>query len=122
MSEKFNDLIEKIEKLTVVELAELVKTLEEKFGVSAAMPAAAGGGGGAAVAEEKSTYDVVLKAVGDQKVNVIKAIKEITGLGLQESKALVDGAPKTVKAGLKKEEAEELRQKLVAVGAVVELA
>ena len=122
MSEKFNDLIEKIEKLTVVELAELVKTLEEKFGVSAVMPVAAGGGVGAAAVEEKSTFDVILKAVGDQKVNVIKAIKEATGLGLQESKALVDGAPKTVKAGLKKEEAEELRQKLAAVGAVVELA
>ena len=77
---------------------------------------------GEAAAEEKSTYDVILKAVGDQKVNVIKAIKEITGLGLQESKALVDGAPKTVKSGLKKEEAEEVRQKLAAVGAVVELA
>lgn len=122
MAEKFNDIISKIETLTVVELAELVKTLEEKFGVSAAMPAAAGGGGGAAAVEEKSTYDVILKAVGDQKVNVIKAIKEVTGLGLQESKALVDGAPKTIKAGLKKEEAEELRQKLTSVGAVVELA
>lgn len=121
--EKFADIISKIETLTVVELAELVKTLEEKFGVSAAMPAASGGGAGAAAAaEEKSTYDVVLKAVGGQKVNVIKAIKEATGLGLQESKALVDGAPKTIKAGLKKEEAEELRQKLVAVGAIVELA
>jgi len=121
--EKFNDIIEKVEKLTVVELAELVKALEEKFGVSAAMPATSGNGAGvAAAAEEKSTYDVILKAVGDQKVNVIKAIKEITGLGLQESKALVDGAPKTVKSGLKKEEAEEVRQKLAAVGAVVELA
>ena len=121
--EKFNDIIEKVEKLTVVELAELVKALEEKFGVSAAMPATSGNGAGvAAAAEEKSTYDVILKAVGDQKVNVIKAIKEITGLGLQESKALVDGAPKTVKNGLKKEEAEEVRQKLAAVGAVVELA
>jgi len=120
--EKFTDIIEKVEKLTVVELAELIKALEEKFGVSAAMPVAAGAGAGAVAAEEKSTYDVILKAVGDQKVNVIKAIKEITGLGLQESKALVDGAPKTVKAGLKKEEAEEVRQKLTAVGAVVELA
>ncbi|MCX6703046.1 MAG: 50S ribosomal protein L7/L12 [Candidatus Wolfebacteria bacterium] len=120
--EKFNDIIEKIEKLTVVELAELVKALEEKFGVSASMPAAAGAGAGAAAVEEKSTFDVILKAVGDQKVNVIKAVKEATGLGLKEAKDLVDGAPKPVKTGLKKEEAEELKKKLADVGAVVELA
>ncbi|MBI2514923.1 50S ribosomal protein L7/L12 [Candidatus Wolfebacteria bacterium] len=121
--DKFNDIIEKIEKLTVVELAELVKTLEEKFGVSATMavgaPASAEASAGK---EEKSTFDVILKAVGDQKVNVIKAVKEITGLGLKESKDLVDGAPKPIKQGLKKEDAEEIRKKLSDVGAVVELA
>lgn len=122
--DKFSDIIEKIEKLTVVELAELVKMLEEKFGVSAAMPVAVGGGaagGAAGVSEEKSTFDVILKSVGGQKVNVIKAVKEITGLGLKEAKDLVDGTPKPVKQGLKKEEAEELKKKLEGVGAVVEL-
>lgn len=123
MTEKYNDIIEKIEKLTVVELAELVKTFEEKFGVSAAMPMAAGAAGGAgAAAEEKTSFNVVLKSVGDQKINVIKAVKEATGLGLKEAKDLVDGAPKAVKEGLKKEEAEELKKKLEEVGAVVELA
>lgn len=122
--DKFNDIIEKIEKLTVVELAELVKTLEEKFGVSAsavaaATPAAAGGSTGG---EEKTSFDIILKSAGEQKINVIKVIKEITGLGLKESKDLVDGAPKPVKQGLKKEEADELKKKLEEVGAVVELA
>lgn len=121
MSEKFNDIISQIEKLTVVELAELVKTLEEKFGVSAAMPVAAGAGAVAGAAEEKSTFDVILKSVGDQKINVIKAVKEVTGIGLKEAKDLVDTAPKPVKQGLKKDEAEELKKKLEAVGAVVEL-
>ena len=118
--EKFNDIIEKIEKMTVVELADLVKTLEEKFGVSAAMPVAAGADGGAA--EEKTSFNVILKSAGDQKINVIKAVKEATGLGLKESKDIVDAAPKAVKEGLKKDEAEELKKKLEAVGAVVELA
>lgn len=118
--EKFNEIIEKIEKLTVVELAELVKVLEEKFGVSAAMPMSAGAVAGAA-AEEKTSFDVILKAVGDQKINVIKAVKEATGLGLKESKDLVDAAPKPIKQGLKKEEADELKAKLEAVGAVVEI-
>lgn len=123
MTEKYNDIIEKIEKLTVVELAELVKDFEEKFGVSAAMPMAAGAAGGAgAAAEEKTSFNVILKSVGDQKINVIKAVKEATGLGLKEAKDLVDGAPKAVKEGLKKEEAEELKKKLEEVGAVVELA
>ncbi len=120
MAEKFNKIIEEIEKMTVVELAELVKTLEEKFGVSAAMPAAAGGGA-AAAAEEKTSFNVILKAGGEQKINVIKIIKEITGLGLKESKDLVEGAPKPVKEGLKKEEADEIKQKLEAAGAIVEL-
>jgi large subunit ribosomal protein L7/L12 len=120
MAEKFNDIIEKIEKLTVVELAELVKALEEKFGVSAAM-AAAPVAGGAAVAEEKTSFNVVLKAGGEQKINVIKVVKDAAGIGLKEAKDLVEGAPKTVKEGLKKEEAEELKKKLEEVGATVEL-
>lgn len=123
--EKFKDLVEKIEKMTVLDLAELVKILEEKFGVSAA-PAAvavatpAADEGGAPV-EEKTSFSVELKAVGEQKINVIKAIKEITGLGLKEAKDLVDGAPKIVKEGVKKEEAEEIRKKLSEVGATVEI-
>lgn len=120
--EKFNEIIEKIEKLTVVELAELIKVLEEKFGVSAAMPAAAGATAGAGVtAEEKTSFDVILKSVGEQKINVIKAVKEAAGLGLKEAKDLVDAAPKPIKQGIKKEEADELKAKLEAVGAVVEI-
>ncbi|MEK7555356.1 MAG: 50S ribosomal protein L7/L12 [Patescibacteria group bacterium] len=119
--EKFKDIIEQIEKLTVVELAELVKTLEEKFGVSASAVATAGPSAGAAAAEEKTSFNVILKATGDQKINVIKAVKEATGLGLKEAKDLVDKAPKAIKEGLKKDEAEELKAKLEAVGAVVEL-
>ena len=124
MAEKFNDIIEKVEKLSVVELAELIKALEEKFGVSAAMPMASGNGAAAAgaPAEEKTSFDVILKSAGDQKVNVIKVVKEATGLGLMEAKELVNSAPKPIKTGLKKDEAEELRKKLVDVGAVVELA
>ncbi len=121
MSQKFNDIIEKIETLTVVELAELVKTLEEKFGVSASAMAVAAPAGGA-VAEEKTSFNVILKAAGDQKINVIKLVKEATGLGLKEAKDLVDGAPKPIKQNLKKEEADELKAKLEAVGATVELA
>lgn len=120
--EKFNDIIEKVEKLTVVELAELIKALEEKFGVSAAMPVAAAGGGAGAAEEEKSSFDVILKAAGDQKIAVIKAVKEATGLGLKEAKDIVDAAPKPVKQGLKKADADELKAKLEAAGAVVELA
>ena len=120
--EKFNDLIEKIEKLTVVELAELVKALEEKFGITAAMPMAAGASqGGGADANEKTSFDLILKAGGDQKINVIKIVKEVVGLGLKEAKDLVDGAPKPVKQGLKKEEAEELKKKFEEVGATVEI-
>ena len=120
--EKYNDIIQKIESLTVVEIAELVKVLEEKFGISVptifgvGTPTPAGVG-----AEEKTSFDVILKAVGDQKINVIKAVKEATGLGLKESKDLVDAAPKPIKQGLKKEEADELKAKLEAVGAVVEI-
>jgi large subunit ribosomal protein L7/L12 len=124
MEHKFSDIIEKIEKLTVVELAELVKALEEKFGVSAAMPVAAAGAvasAGGAAPEEKTTFDVILKSAGDLKVNVIKIVKEATGSGLKEAKDLVEAAPKPVKQGLKKEEAEELKKKLEEAGAVVEL-
>lgn len=122
MSEKFNDIIEKIEKLSALELSELVKALEEKFGVSAAMPvAAAGAANGGAPAEEKTSFDVILKSAGEQKINVIKVVKEAAGIGLKEAKDLVEAAPKPVKQGLKKPEAEELKQKLEAVGATVEL-
>ena len=117
------EMIEEIKKMTVVELADLVKAIEEEFGVSAvaaAAPAAAGAVAGAA--EEKSTFDVVLKEAGANKIQVIKVVRDATGLGLKEAKDLVDGAPKTVKEGASKEEAEELKAKFVEVGAVVELA
>ncbi len=119
--EKFQDIISKIESMTVIELFDLVKALEEKFGVSAAMPVVAGGGAQAGAAETKSAYNVVLKSAGEQKINVIKIVKEITGVGLKEAKDLVEAAPKPLKEGLKKEEAEEIRKKLEEVGAVVEL-
>ncbi|MEK7634610.1 MAG: 50S ribosomal protein L7/L12 [Patescibacteria group bacterium] len=123
MTEKFNDIIEKIEKMTVVELAELVKILEEKFGVSAAAMAVGGGAtaGAGEAAIEKTSFDVILKVFGEQKINVIKVVKEATGLGLKEAKDLVEGAPKPVKIGLKKEEAEELKKKLEEAGATVEI-
>ena len=113
--------ISEIEKMSVVELAELVKAMEEKFGISAAMPAGAGAAAGAVAAEEKTSFNVMLQAAGEQKINVIKVVREVTGLGLKEAKDLVDGAPKVIKEGLKKEEAEELRQKLVEAGATVEI-
>ena len=119
---KYNDIISKIESMTVVELAELVKALEEKFGITAAMPMAAGAQqGGGAVAAEKTSFDLILKAGGAQKINVIKIVKEVAGLGLKEAKDLVEGAPKPVKTGLKKEEAEELKKKFEEVGATVEI-
>lgn len=124
---KFKDLVKEIEGLSVLDLAELVKVLEKKFGVSASAPimaAAASGASlteGTAPAEEKTIFDVELKSAGDQKINVIKAIKEITGLGLKESKDLVDAAPKMIKQGLPKKEAEELKKKLEEVGAGVEI-
>ena len=118
--DKLQDIISKVETLTVVELAELIKVMEEKFGVSAAMPMAAGGAA-AGEAEEKTAWNVLLKAAGDQKINGIKAVREITGLGLKEAKDIVDAAPKVVKEGVKKEEAEEFKQKLEGVGATVEL-
>lgn len=118
----FDDLISKIESLTVVELAELVKKLEEKFGISAAAPVAAGGGAGAAAAEEKTAFNVVLKSGGASKLNVIKVVREVTTLGLKEAKDLVDGAPKTIKENVKKEEAEEIKKKITEAGgeAVIE--
>ncbi len=122
---KFKDLVKQIEELSVLDLAELVKVLEEKFGVSAAAPMMTAGampaGGGEAVAEEKTSFNVELKSAGEQKINVIKVIREITSLGLKEAKDLVDGAPKIVKENVKKEEAEEIKKKLVAAGATVEL-
>ena len=121
--EKIEKLLEEIDSLTVVELADLVKAIEEKYGVSAvaaAAPAAGAVAGGDAAAE-KSSYDVVLAEAGDQKIKVIKVVRDATGLGLKEAKELVDGAPKTVKEGVSKEEAEELKAKFAEVGAVVEL-
>ncbi len=119
--EKHKDIIEKIEKMTVVELAELVKILEEKFGVTASMPSTGGAGVAGAEVVEKTEFNVVLKVAGDQKINVIKAIREATGLGLKEAKDIADAAPKTVKEGMKKEDAEELKKKLEAAGATVAL-
>jgi large subunit ribosomal protein L7/L12 len=118
--DKFQDIIAKVEAMSVLELSELVKALEEKFGVSAAAMAVAGPAAGAAAAE-KTAWDVVLTGAGEQKINVIKIVKEATGLGLKEAKDLVDGAPKEVKKGMKKEEADELKKKLETAGATVEL-
>ncbi len=119
---KFAALVETIEKLSVIDLAELVKVLESKFGVSAAAPVMMmGGAGGAAAAEEKTSFDVELTAAGDNKINAIKAVREVTGLGLAEAKAMVDGAPKVIKAGLDKAAAEEMKKKLEAAGAKVAL-
>ena len=118
------EIMEAIEGMTVLELSELVKAMEEKFGVSAAAPvavAAAGGAAGGAAAEEKTEFDVMLTAVGDKKINVIKAVREATGLGLKEAKALVDGAPAAVKENVAKAEAEELKKKLEEAGSTVEL-
>jgi large subunit ribosomal protein L7/L12 len=124
---KFKKIVEEIEKMSVLDLAELVKILEEKFGVTAAAPmaaaapAAGGEGGEAGPAEEKTSFTVHLAAAGDQKINVIKVTKEITGLGLKEAKDLVDAAPKDLKTDVKKEEAEEIKKKLEDAGATVEL-
>ena len=121
-SEKVTKLIEDVKGLTVLELSELVKALEEEFGVSAAAPVAvAAAPGAAAPAEEKSEFNVVLASVGENKMAVIKLVKEITGLGLKESKELVEGAPKPVKENIAKAEAEEMKAKFEAAGAVVEL-
>ena len=127
-SGKFADLIKDIESLSVLELSELVKELESRFGVSASMPmavaggaAAAGDGEAEAAVEEKSKFNIELIAAGDQKINVIKTVREITGVGLKDAKDLVDAAPKTIKENVDKAEAEELKKKLEDAGATVEL-
>ncbi len=118
------EIIEAIENMSVLELAELVEELEEKFGVSAAAPvamAAAGGGDGDGEEEEQTEFDVFLAEIGQKKINVIKAVRELTGLGLKEAKAFVDEAPGNVKEGVSKEEADEMKEKLEDAGATVEL-
>ena len=122
-SEKITAIIEELKTLTVLELSELVKAVEEEFGVSAAAAVAvAAPAAGAAAVEEKTEFDVVLKEVGAEKIKVIKAVREVTGLGLAEAKAIVDGAPKTLKEAAAKEEAEEIKAKFAEVGATIELA
>jgi large subunit ribosomal protein L7/L12 len=121
---KFADLVSSIEKLSVLELSELVKVLEDKFGVSAAAPmmmGAAPAAGGAAAAEEKDEFTVELTAAGENKINVIKVVREVTGLGLKEAKDIVDGAPKAIKENAPKAEAEELKKKLEEAGGTVTL-
>lgn len=122
-SEKVLGFVEQVKELTVLELAELVKALEEEFGVSAAAPVAvaAAPAAGAAAAEEKTEFDVVLKNAGASKMGVIKIVKEMTGLGLKEAKALVDEAPKTIKEAVAKAEADEMKAKLEEAGAEIEL-
>jgi large subunit ribosomal protein L7/L12 len=122
MAANLEKIVEDLSALTVMEAADLAKLLEEKWGVSAAAPVAvAAAGNGAAAAEEKDSFDVVLEAAGDNKINVIKVVREITGLGLKEAKDLVEGAPKPVKEGAPKAEAEEIKKKLEAAGAKVAL-
>ena len=120
-AEKITALIEEVKALTVLELSELVHALEEEFGVSAAAMAAPAAGAAAAVVEEKTEFDVVLAEVGAEKIKVIKAVREITGLGLAEAKAVVESAPKALKEGVSKDDAEELKKKLEEVGAKVEI-
>ena len=124
MNEKTTQILDLVKGLTILELADLVKALEEEFGVSAAPVAVAGAavaGAAAPAAEEKTEFDVVLKDAGASKLNVIKAVKSITGLGLKESKDMVEGAPQTVKAGVSKEEADKIAEELKAAGATVEI-
>lgn len=125
MSEKINAIIEELKQLTVLELSELVKALEEEFGVSAAAPVAVAAAPAAAAAveevEEKTEFDVILKEVGPEKIKVIKVVRELTGLGLKEAKALVDGAPGTVKEAVSKNEATDIESKFKEVGATVEI-
>ena len=123
-SEKITNIVEEIKSLTLIELADLVKAVEEEFGVSAAAPVgvvAAAGAAAAPAAEEKTEFDVVLKSFGAKKLDVIKAVREITGLGLKEAKEMVEGAPKTVKEGVSKDEAESLKKTLEEAGAEVEV-
>ena len=126
MATSKDDILKAIEEMSVMDLVDLISAIEEKFGVTAAAavaaaPAAAGADGDAPAAEEKDAFDVVLAAAGDQKVQVIKAVRAITGLGLKEAKDMVDGAPSTLKEGVKKEEAEEMLAKLTEAGATGEL-
>lgn len=127
MDEKLTKIIDEVKNLTVLELSELVKAFEEEFGVSAAAPvavaaaAAPAGGGDEGGAEEKSSFDVVLASAGGSKIPVIKALREVTGLGLKEAKALVDGAPQNIKEGVDKDEAEKIKEVLTTAGATVEL-
>ena len=126
MATNKDEILKAIEEMSVMDLVDLISAIEEKFGVTAAAavaaaPAAAGGDGDAPAAEEKDAFDVVLAAAGDQKVQVIKAVRAITGLGLKEAKDMVDGAPSTLKEGVKKEEAEEMLAKLTEAGATGEL-
>jgi len=123
---KFKSIVEEVEKMSVLDLSELVKVLEEKFGVSAAAPMAmmaapAAGGEAGGAAEEKSEFNVELTGFGETKIAVIKVVKEMTGLGLADAKALVDGAPKTIKEGVKKAEAEEMKKKIEEAGGTAEL-
>ena len=121
-SEKITGILEEIKALTLLEMKDLVAALEEEFGVSAAAPVAAGGAVAAAPAEEEKTeFDVILKSAGASKLNVIKVVREITGLGLKDAKDLVEGAPKTLKEGVSKEEAEKIAEQLKAAGAEVEV-
>ena len=117
------DIIQAIKEMSVLDLNELVKACEEEFGVSAAAAVVAGGAvaGGAAAAEEKTEFDVVLASAGDNKIKVIKVVRELTGLGLKEAKEIVDGAPKTLKEAVSKEEAEDMKAKLAEVGATIEI-
>ena len=122
-SEKITNIVEEIKSLTILELADLVKAVEEEFGVSAAAPVGvvAAAGAAAPAAEEKTEFDVVLKSFGAKKLDVIKAVREITGLGLKEAKEMVEGAPKTVKEGVSKDEAESIKKSLEEAGAEVEV-
>lgn len=123
MSEKITNIVEEVKALTVLELHELVKAIEEEFGVTAAAPVVMAGGAApaAAAAEEKTEFDVVLKSAGANKIAVIKAVRELTGLGLKEAKAAVDGAPTTLKEGISKDDAEAAKAKLAEAGAEVEV-
>ena len=121
-TEKTTQILDEIKALTILELADLVKAIEEEFGVSAAPVAvAAGAAAPAAAVEEKTEFDVILKSFGAKKLDVIKVVRELTGLGLKEAKELVEGAPKTLKEGASKEDAESIKEKLVAAGAEVEI-
>ena len=120
-SEKITNLVEEVKGLSVLELAELVDAIQEEFGVTAAAPVVGAGGAAAPAAEEKTEFDVVLASFGDKKLDVIKAVREITGLGLKEAKELVESAPKAIKEAVAKDEAEKIKEALTAAGATVEI-